>query len=80
MFGSLSRGRHALLGALVLCLALAGCGGTKHPATPTVTGVTTTPSWTHAGLDPSGTVWLCRPGLTDNPCEASLATTIEDPS
>jgi hypothetical protein len=24
----------------------------------------------------SGTVWLCRPGLADNPCESSLETTV----
>jgi hypothetical protein len=30
-----------------------------------------------AGAAPSsGTVWLCRPGLTNNPCEPSLATTV----
>jgi len=25
---------------------------------------------------PSNTVWLCRPGLADNPCESSLETTV----
>jgi len=28
-----------------------------------------------AGADASGTVWLCRPGLSDDPCASSLATT-----
>jgi hypothetical protein len=26
--------------------------------------------------DAAGTVWLCRPGLSDNPCESSLAMTV----
>jgi hypothetical protein len=25
---------------------------------------------------PSNTVWLCKPGLPDNPCESDLATTL----
>jgi hypothetical protein len=27
----------------------------------------------------SSTVWLCRPGLRDNPCEADLTTTVVRP-
>src|SRR5207248_4369858 len=27
----------------------------------------------------ASTVWLCRPGLHDNPCEASLTTTVVRP-
>jgi hypothetical protein len=26
--------------------------------------------------EPSSTVWLCRPGLTNNPCESDLTTTV----
>jgi hypothetical protein len=43
-------------------------------ASPSATGspaATGSPS-----AEPSGTVWLCRPGLADNPCEADLATTV----
>ena len=29
-----------------------------------------------AGADAAGTVWLCRPGLADNPCAGDLSTTI----
>jgi hypothetical protein len=29
-----------------------------------------------AATEASGTVWLCRPGLADNPCESSLETTV----
>jgi hypothetical protein len=45
---------------------LASCGG----ATPSPNaGKTGTP-------DASGTVWLCRPGLADNPCEMDLTATV----
>ncbi len=61
-----------------MCLALAGCGGSKHKASTTAATTTTTAtSWTRAGLDSSGTVWLCRPDLADNPCQTSLDTTVE---
>jgi hypothetical protein len=43
---------------------LAVCGGAAAaPARP-------------AGADRWGTVWLCRPGLTRNPCAADLTTTV----
>jgi hypothetical protein len=46
---------------------LAGCGGGGNAArTPTTTG---------APLDRWGTTWLCRPGLTDNPCTSDLSST-----
>ena len=28
----------------------------------------------------SPTVWLCRPGMKDNPCESNLTTTVVDPN
>jgi hypothetical protein len=37
---------------------------------------TTPPSLANA--DAAGTVWLCRPGLADNPCTGDLSTTIID--
>jgi pimeloyl-ACP methyl ester carboxylesterase len=61
----------------VACLALAGCGGAKHQATQTASTTTVATDWTSAGRDSSGTVWLCRPGLADNPCETSLEATVE---
>jgi len=32
--------------------------------------------WLCVGGAPSNTVWLCRPGLADNPCESDLTTTV----
>jgi hypothetical protein len=51
--------------ALMLAL-LAGCGATKRNARTTSSAVP---------LDTWGTTWLCRPGLTDNPCTSGLAST-----
>jgi hypothetical protein len=45
---------------------LAGCGGGGNTAqTSTTSG---------APLDQWGTTWLCRPGLTDNPCTSDLTS------
>jgi hypothetical protein len=43
------------------------------------TGVGTASAQT-APTTQSGTVWLCRPGLADNPCRPSLATTRATPT
>jgi hypothetical protein len=51
--------------AVLLALALAGCGGSKHAATTTTT----------AGAA-AHTVWLCRPGQLGNPCLSALTTTV----
>jgi pimeloyl-ACP methyl ester carboxylesterase len=64
----------SLLALAIVCLALTGCGGSSHPAAQSAS------TQTSGGRDSSGTVWLCRPGLADNPCEASLATTVEEPN
>jgi hypothetical protein len=56
------------LGAAALLVAglLASCGG----ATPSpYAGKTGVP-------DASGTIWLCRPGLADNPCTIDLTATV----
>jgi hypothetical protein len=46
-------------------VALAGCGGgAKRPPTAT----TPRDAW--------GTVWLCRPGVADDPCLTNLGTTV----
>ena len=64
--------RHILLATLVLLVA-AGCGSAEHAATTTTTSATTP-------RDPSGTVWLCRPGESGNPCVTGLATTVVEPN
>lgn len=57
----------------LLGVVLAGCGGTKHkPVTPPSSAVTPAGS----PRDRWGTVWLCRPGLIDNPCAAPLTATV----
>lgn len=54
-------------------VVLAGCGGTKRePVTAPSSGATAAGS----PRDRWGTVWLCRPGLVDNPCAAPLTATV----
>ena len=49
-------------------VGVAGCGGSKsHTSTTSTTA--------SAPLDRWGTTWLCRPGLSDNPCTTDLAST-----
>ena len=76
--------------ALPVILTVAACGGAAGPSnvppTPTAT-LTATPTATLAAVAsattatpsiPADTVWLCRPGLTNNPCAGDLvATAIE---
>ncbi len=63
----------ALCAALVVfVLAAAGCGSTKHATSTT----TPTAAATTGPRDRFGTVWLCRPGERDNPCETDLTTTV----
>ena len=59
----LHRWQIILLGTLAVCAAsLCGC---SRSATTTV-----------ERPDSSGTVWLCRPGMSHDPCKASLKTTV----
>jgi hypothetical protein len=51
-----------------ICLALVGCGGAKH-------AVAAAPPHVSA-RDAAGTLWLCRPGLAEDPCTASLVATV----
>ncbi len=59
--------RRSLLPLLLTAGLLAGCGG-GHPAT-------TTSSSPPKRAAASGTVWLCFPGKSPDPCASSLATT-----
>jgi len=65
-------GRGVLAGVVVLLVAIVGisCGDSSPSATAT-------PSSTASSSPaPSNTVWLCRPGIADNPCESDLTTTV----
>jgi pimeloyl-ACP methyl ester carboxylesterase len=65
-------GRSILAGVVVLLVAIVGisCSDSSPSATAT-------PSSTASSSPaPSNTVWLCRPGLADNPCEGDLTTTV----
>jgi hypothetical protein len=55
-----------LIALVALGVTLAGCGGSKGKPVTTTSG----PG------DQWGTVWLCRPGLADDPCTSSLTTTV----
>jgi hypothetical protein len=52
---------------------------TAAPATPTPTPTPSLAALTPAP-DAPATVWLCRPGLANNPCTGSLVTTVINPS
>ncbi len=56
-----------LLGALAVLAA--GCGGGGQATTATTTTTAAAPAKT-------GTVWLCFPGKTPDPCSSSMATTV----
>jgi hypothetical protein len=69
-----SSGRLSTIAVLVVAaVAFAGCSGARSkPA------ATSAPSPTAASnpRDRWGTVWLCRPGLADDPCTSTLTTTV----
>ncbi len=44
---------------------------TPEPSTTTAASASATPT-----AAPSNTVWLCRPGLADNPCESDMTATV----
>jgi len=70
------RARRWALAGVALCLigVLAiSCGGESKTESPSAT---TGPSPTASPAAPSNTVWLCRPGLANNPCESDLTTTV----
>jgi hypothetical protein len=55
----------ALAGA---CSVLAACSSASKPGTA--------PAPASSGAASSGTVWLCRPGATPDPCESNRAATV----
>ncbi len=69
--------RQVALFFVVVALAVGiACGDndgstTPEPATTTAVLAGATPT-----AAPSNTVWLCRPGLADNPCESDMAATV----
>ncbi len=66
----------------VACAALAGCGGSSGGAVSTgpTSGESSTSTTIYpAQLGSAPTVWLCRPGLANDPCDASLSDTAVGP-
>jgi pimeloyl-ACP methyl ester carboxylesterase len=70
---------------MVTALLVAGCGaqgGTLDPTAPPPALPTQPGSPTASPLPPRPvdhpTLWLCRPGLADNPCEGGLDATVID--
>jgi hypothetical protein len=57
----------------VIAVLAISCGGESKTESPATTAG---PSATASPAAPSNTVWLCRPGLADNPCESDLTTTV----
>jgi hypothetical protein len=57
---------------VVVSVVLSGCGGTtrKPPASAAAAS---------SARDRWGTVWLCRPGVANNPCASALTTTVVPP-
>jgi hypothetical protein len=63
----------SILAAFALCLVTVvaiSCGGSSSSKTTEPAATASPPP------APSNTVWLCRPGLADNPCESDLTTTV----
>jgi hypothetical protein len=70
--------------ALVVALAMtvAACGSSTKSATAakktsgTATPTTAASTGTSGAPAPSNTVWLCKPGLADNPCVGDFTTSV----
>ena len=85
-------GVRTLLCVVLGAVTLAGCtgsssvsAGTSTPAAPTSAPAPTAPQSTLSPPTPRpvdhATVWLCRPGMDDNPCDVDLdATVVRSPS
>jgi hypothetical protein len=67
--------------ALVGGLGLAACGSSppSSVSAPSSSAPGSSASGTAPGT-PTSTVWLCRPGMADDPCTQSLQTTVVSPT
>ncbi len=53
----------------VIGIALCGCGSAQASSdAPSSTTAASSPDGTSSGSNPATTVWLCRPGMADDPC------------
>jgi Protein of unknown function (DUF3089) len=68
------RGPGVAVAAVVGCLTIAAYATSNAGATPRRSQPSQATPTTTAGS--SQTVWLCRPGLADNPCESSESATV----
>jgi hypothetical protein len=75
MNGRLARSILAGVALGLIALLPMSCGDSSETESPSGTASPTTAASPSAA--PSNTVWLCRPGLADNPCESDLTTTVE---
>ncbi len=66
------------LGVILGLIAAAGiaCGDEDEETTPEPSTTTAASASVEPTAAPSNTVWLCRPGLADNPCESDMTTTV----
>ena len=73
------RGRiFSLLGAAVVVgLVLAGCGSSSPSPSSGASGSSTSTSTSGSS---ASTVWLCLPGMADDPCTQSMETTVVNPT
>ncbi|MGZ6265652.1 MAG: DUF3089 domain-containing protein, partial [Candidatus Limnocylindrales bacterium] len=62
--------------AVLVATLLWGCGA--GAATPTAALTAPPAGGSLPTLDPASVVWLCKPGLADNPCTLDLATTVAE--
>lgn len=83
--------RLILLLVLATALAPTGCGSqtatpSAAPSSSPTASPTATPTASPTATPTAGpavaadTVWLCRPGLADNPCESNLSATVMEPN
>jgi len=70
-------GRSILAGVALCLMALiaVSCGSSSKSTTPEPSSTAGPSAVASPSAAPSNTVWLCRPGLADNPCEGDLTTT-----
>jgi DUF3089 family protein len=66
----------ALAAWLSAATAVLGTAGASGAATLSSPESSSTPTTVAPATDTAGTVWLCRPGLSDDPCTQDLRTTV----